>query len=110
MMLPNAKFYALIDDDMTFRYGTEKVPKTAGHQYVDAIHYLTFHQNCGVLMMGGTLIKYPAVNHIGPTALANSYLTNRGYILKAMSEEDGQFLPKDAIDLLGSDEDRVLAA
>lgn len=110
MMLPDAKFYALIDDDFTFRYGTEKMNKTAGQQYVDVIHYMMNHPNCGLVMMGGTLIKTPPRYVIAPTILPNSYLTNRGYILKAMNPEDGQFLPKDAIDLLGSDEDRVLAA
>ena len=110
MLMPEAKFYALIDDDMTFRYGTDKMNKSAGQQYVDVIHYMTMHQNCGIVMMGGILIKTPPRYVIAPTSLPNSYLTNRGYILKAMSKDDGVFLPNDAVDLLGSDEDRVLAA
>lgn len=110
LMISTPKFYALIDDDMTFRYGTDKMRKTAGQQYVDAIHYMTFHQRCGVLMIGGTLIKNPPRYVIAPTSLPNSYLTNRGYILKAMPKESGSFLPNEAIDLLGSDEDRLLAS
>jgi len=110
MLLPGAMMYASVDDDMVFRYATPKTNKTAGQQYLDCIHYMLSNKECGVILMGGQLVKYPRKYVISPTSLTNSFLTNRGYILRAMNPKEGSYLPNDCLDLVGSDEDRVLAA
>lgn len=105
-------YYALVDDDMLFKGQSYKMNRTSGMQYIDSIHYLLTHQDCGILMMGGTLFRKISRYSIGPVNLESTYLTSKGFIVKSIANTNygNGFLPEGSIDLVGSDEEKVLAA
>ena len=104
-------YYGLIDDDMIFNGTSAKMNRRSGIQYLDAIHYMMTHQNCGIMLMGGTLFRRIPRYHIGPVRLDSEYLTSKGFIVKSLGyDSDYPFLPDGSIDLVGSDEEKVLAA
>ena len=108
----SSKYYALVDDDMIFRGSSANMSKTSGEQYVDAIHYMMTHQNCGIMLMGGTLFRKIPKYSIGPVRLESEYLTSKGFIVKSIEENNNGngFLPENSVKLVGSDEEKVLAA
>lgn len=108
-LMPEAKFYALTDDDMQFCGPSPNIFKSAGQQYLEAIHYLTMHDNCGLVLIGGTMFRKISKYSIGPVPLVSEYLTNRGFIARNIYPE-GYSLPNDAYELVGSDEEKVTAA
>lgn len=107
-LMPEAKFFALTDDDFKYRGPSASMNKTAGQQYVDVIDYLTTFENCGLVLMSGTMVKKVPKYCIAPVDLTNTYLTGRGFVMRSMGEE-GLTLPKDCLHLVGSDEERVSA-
>lgn len=107
-LMPDAKFFALTDDDFKYRGPSNSMDRTAGQQYVETIDYLTRFKNCGLVLMGGTMFKKIPRYHIGPVDLENTFITGRGYVMRSMGEE-GLTLPKDCLHLVGSDEEKVSA-
>lgn len=110
-LMPNAELYALIDDDMTFLSPSAKMSKTGGEQYLDAIHYMINHPKCGIALFGGSLYRKTPSYYLKPVDIVNTYLTTKGIIYKNISKDasKGLLIPIEAIDLVGSDEERVAA-
>lgn len=111
MLNPNSMFYALTDDDFSYQGPSASVNKTAGHQYVDIIHYMIKHKNCGFVLIGGPMIKAVPINHIGITNPSTTfYAVKKGYILRNMSDHGFTVYPDDAIDMKGAGEEKIIAA
>lgn len=108
-LMPEGKFFALTDDDFKYRWGTAKNNRSAGQQYVDTIHYLTTHEKCGLVLMGGSLFKKIPRHHIGPVDLQNTFITGHGYVMRSLGPDVALTLPVDALWCLGSDEEKVCA-
>lgn len=108
-LVPNGLIYALTDDDFKYQGPSATIPKTAGEQYIDAVHYLLTHEKCGLISMVGTMYKKTPRNHIGPCQLWNTYITSKGFLLKSLNKVGGEglTLPTACLDLVGSDEERV---
>ena len=108
----SCKYYMIFDDDMTFMGPSAKMPRSAGHQILEAIRYLEYFDDCGVLVFGGTLIKKIAKDSIAPIDFRKEYVTGKGIVLRNIAEKasEGLFVPAAAYDLVGSDEEKVAAA
>lgn len=107
-LMPNAKFFMLMDDDFSFRGRTGSLQKSAGEQIIDVVHYLMTNPKCGfVLIKGNYYLKEVPKYVVAPAiSLENRYITDKGIILRSFHDE-GLVVPNDAIDLLGSDEEKV---
>lgn len=108
-LVPNSLIFALTDDDFEYKGPSGSINKTAGDQYLDAVHYMLTHERCGIISMVGTLYRKVPRNHIGPCSLHNIYITNKGFLLKSLNAigGEGYTLPVGCLDLVGSDEERV---
>lgn len=109
MLNKNSVFFALTDDDFEYRGPSASINKTAGHQYLDSLMYLTMFRNCGFVLMGGTMFKAVPRNHIGPVKLDEWFITGRGFIFRNMAP-DFYVYPNDALDLKGAGEEKLIAA
>ena len=107
-LMPEAKFFALIDDDMTFRGPSNAINKNAGQQYVDIIHYMMTHPRCGIVLIGGTMVKRIPRNSIAPISLKSIYQTGKGLIVRNMYPI-GYVLPFDSLESKGAFEERIAA-
>lgn len=104
--LLECKYYALLDDDMEFKGPSPKMDKSAGEQYLDSLHYLETHPNCGIVIMGGTLVRKIKTGFISPTCLNDFYATGKGFILRAI---DKRFTPEETRSIIGGGEEQILA-
>lgn len=109
MLNPGSMFYGLMDDDFRFRGPTEKVPKTAGQQYLDSIDYLMRFEKCGFVLMGGVMFKAIPRNHIGPVDINTCFITGHGFVFRNMSPFFNVY-PESALDLVGAGEEKLIAA
>lgn len=111
MLNSESLFYALTDDDFSYQGPSASVNKTAGHQYLDIIHYMLKHKNCGFTLIGGSMIKAVPINHIGMTnPYTTFYAVKKGYILRNMNDHGFCIYPDDAIDMKGAGEEKIIAA
>lgn len=111
MLNPDSLFYALTDDDFSYQGPSASVHKTAGAQYLDIIHYMLAHAECGFTLIGGPMIKAVDINHIGLTnPYTTFYAVKKGYILRNMKDYGFCIYPDDAIDMKGAGEEKIIAA
>ena len=108
-LMPEAKFFVLMDDDFSFLPRSATCYKSAGEQYVDCIKYLTEHPDCGILLLKNKVNAHliPKYFIMPAVSLDNVYITDKGIILRNFDPENGWVVPHTAIDLLGSDEEKV---
>lgn len=111
-LMPEAKFFMLMDDDFSFRGRSGAISKSAGDQIVDIIHYMLSHPKCGVtLLKGNYYLKEVAKYEVAPAvSIDNRYITDKGIILKNFDPDNGLVVPIEALSLLGSDEEKVACA
>lgn len=105
---PDCLFYCLVDDDMRFRHPSPKMNANAGLQYLWTIDYLINNEDAGLVLFGGVMFRKVPKYHIGPVNLDSAYLTYRGMVFRSMGDK-GLCVPNDAIDLVGSDEEKLIA-
>lgn len=109
-LMPEAKFFALTDDDFAYQGRNGSYMKSAGEQYIDLIYYMMKYPKCGFILMKGRyylndIKKY----NIAPTPnLDNRYLTDKGILVRNFNPVEGLLLPNSALDLLGSDEEKII--
>lgn len=109
-LCPDALFYVLTDDDFSYRGPSASAPKTAGDQYIDIVHYMLSHRNCGMTIIGGSMIRKIPKNHIAPVSM-NTHITNlKGIVVRDMREFGFKLFPEDSLELFGAGEERILAA
>lgn len=106
---PDLPIYAMVDDDMTFLGSTGAVRESAGRQFLRIIHYMLNYQNCGLSIIGSSLYRRIPKYTLAPTDINSTYVTGKGIVVRSMGEE-GLVLPSGAYNLLGSDEEKVVAA
>ena len=108
-LMPDAKFYVLMDDDFSFLPRSGSYNKSAGEQYLDLIYYMTQHPDCGFILLKGRLyLNEVSKYQIAPAlSLENRYITDKGILLRNFNPEEGWALPHTALGLLGSDEEKI---
>lgn len=111
-LLPNAKYFMLVDDDFDFLGRTGSINKDAGEQLLDCIHYMDTFNDCGIILLKNrTYLKHVDKYVIAPApSLSNTYLTANGIILRNLNPAEGLILPNEAVSLLGSDEEKIACA
>lgn len=108
-LMPEALFYNLTDDDMQFIGPTSSLEKSAGRQFLEICHYMLTHPKCGLLLVGGSLYRTVPTHYISPADIINTYVTNKGLVSRNMGDE-GYLIPFETIDLVGSEEEKLIAA
>lgn len=108
-LMPEAFAYALTDDDMTYKGSSPKMKKNAGEQFLDSIHYLLHYEKCGMVLFGGSLYKKTPNYQLQPVDIINTYITGRGLIFRNLGD-DCRTIPKECLDFVGSDEEKISAA
>lgn len=108
----DTELYMNLDDDMTFGTSTKLVKFDAGDQLLQAINYMLLNKDCGVLKLGGALVKYPPKYHTGIISHYGDVITGKGLIFRNLhlKENKSPIFPDDSLNLLGSDEEKVIAA
>ena len=108
-LMPNAKFYVLMDDDFSFLPRSGSYNKSAGELYLDLIYYMTKHPDCGFILLKGRLYlnEVPKYQIAPALSLDNRYITDKGILLRNFKPEEGLALPNSALGLLGSDEEKI---
>lgn len=110
-LCPEAFAYWVLDDDHTFAGPSTKINKTFGEQILCCLHYMLNNEKCGVITTGGSLFKAIEKNHIGWLYFNDYFITNYGFMVRNLKDVNGtRLLPKDSLDLVGSDEERVICA
>lgn len=109
-LAPECKYFMFIDDDLSFRGSSAKMPRTSGIQILQCLIYLLKYSNCGIMVLGGNLIKKIKKDTIAPIPYNRDYVTGRGLIFKNHSPSQGLLVPREALQLYGSDEEKVAAA
>lgn len=108
-LMPEAFAYALTDDDMTYKGSSATMKKNAGEQFLDSIHYLLTHEKCGMVLFGGSLYRKSPNYVLQPCDIVNTYITGKGLIFRNLGDEC-RTIPKECLDFVGSDEEKVSAA
>lgn len=110
ILSPDSLFYVLTDDDFSYQGPSASAPKTAGEQYIDIVHYMLTYGNCGMTLIGGSMIRKIPKNHIAPVSM-NTHITNlKGIVVRSMKNFGFNLFPEDSLNLYGAGEERVLAA
>ena len=111
-LMPEAKFFMLMDDDFSFRGRSSASSRSAGDQIVDIVHYMVSHPNCGItLLKGNYYLKEVNKYEVAPAvSIDNRYVTDKGIILKNFDPDNGLVVPNEALALLGSDEEKLACA
>lgn len=114
--LLDCAMYVLIDDDFVFDGPYGRIKKNAGQQYVDAVHYMSTHDKCGIISMRFKPLSKPKDlpvpdNCIYPNPLESMYRTGYGLFTRSLKDisTTGKFMPTDSLDLVGGGEEKVLA-
>lgn len=107
-LMPEAKFFMLMDDDFSFRGRSGSLAKSAGEQITDIVHYMLANPRCGfTLLKGNYYLKEVARYEVAPAiSLENRYITDKGIILRNLGES-GLVVPDEALSLVGSDEEKI---
>lgn len=105
-LMLDAHIYALIDDDMAFKSGTELVDKSGGEQYLDAVRYMLEFEKCGIILFRNRRRVVP-VHTIKPVPITEPYYTGRGMFLKRV--DHCLVAPLDSEWVLGGDEENLVA-
>lgn len=109
---PKSLVYALVDDDFYFRDMSNSMPKSSGEQFLNVLHYMITNPQCGIVTLTGTLFKKIPRGSIGPVSIDGRYINAKGFFsknLKYVEGISGTLLPDECLDLVGSDEERVIA-
>lgn len=111
-LMPEAKFFALTDDDFAYQGRSGSYWKSAGEQYIDLIYYMMKYPRCGFILMKGRFYLNDIEKYnIAPTpALDNRYITDKGILARNFSPAEGLLIPDSALDLLGSDEEKIICS
>lgn len=105
-LMPEAQIYALIDDDMAFKSGTEKCYKNGGEQYLDAVRYMLEFDKCGIVLFRNRRVSVP-IHLTRPVSITEPYYTGRGMFLRRL--DDCLVAPIDSEWVLGGDEENLVA-
>lgn len=111
-LLPEAQYYLSVDDDVMVLGSSPKIQKTGGRQYLEILHYLISHPQCGLVSTTGTIGRTPPLHYIGPNYKKgiNTYIqTGLGLFAKNLNR-GGYWLPADTHTLYGAMEDLVAGA
>lgn len=89
---PKANVYLTLDDDMQFKPGTPKYPRSSGRRYKEAFLYMQRFRNCGAVSCAGFLGGYKIKYKIRPVWRA-WYSMSRGLLLR--NSANFRLLPKE---------------
>jgi hypothetical protein len=110
--LLDCKFYVLVDDDFLFKGSVNGTPSSS-HQYIEAVHYMLTHNNCGMVMLRQrkkSLDDYVPNGWVYPISIVNRWQTDSGMMLKSMKYTgEGNLFPDDSLELYGAGEEKILA-
>lgn len=105
----SALLYSLTDDDMTFGAATESVNEDSGRQLLRIAHYMVTHPTCGLTVVGSSMYRKIGKYTVAPTDVVSTYVTGKGIIARTLGNGE-RLLPDECIDLVGPDEEKVIAA
>jgi len=105
---PDCGLYLFVDDDFKFVGSTEKYPFSSGRRYQHSIDYMTRYPKCGVLNTKSFLGGSPQKLSIIPIE-DDMIATNRGLLLKNMSEHGFLLAPPELRELRGGLEETLFA-
>lgn len=108
-------YYSLLDDDMKFKGTSRGNTMNIGHQYLCSLDYLLDHDDCGIMIMGGSSSRVPKKYHISTINPYYPYATGLGMAVKSLKniprykDNKSPLLPDDSLHLVGGSEEKVIA-
>lgn len=112
-LMPEARFFMLMDDDFSFLGASSSHHQDAGTQLLCVLHYLLTFEDCGFILLKNDYCYKEQIPRyvVSPTpTMDNRYITDKGIILRNFDANQGWVVPHDAIELLGSDEEKIACA
>lgn len=111
-LMPEARIYGIIDDDMVFCSSSPTISKSSGEQYLDIVRYMLEFDKCGIVVCGGQLYRKVPTHHIGLVDIDNTYLNSKGLFFRNIrtDKDDIWITPTDSEWVLGADEEKIAAA